>query len=103
MAARRLQAEARVNQAGGRFEANESAVFGPMDLLVKRCKKLIELFTTIHQFSTLAQVFPMHIHTVKCTCALFTSQILATAWICRTPAESETIMLWLGVCESCRP
>ena len=53
---RRLQAEAKLSQGGGRFEASEAAVFGPFDLFVKRCKKLIELFTTIHQFSTLAQV-----------------------------------------------
>ena len=53
---RRLQLEAKLSQGGGRFEASEAAVFGPIDLFVKRCKKLIELFTTIHQFSTLAQV-----------------------------------------------
>ena len=55
-----LQAEAKLSQGGGRFEASEAAVFGPIDLFVKRCKKLIELFTTIHQFSTLAQV-PCHL------------------------------------------
>ena len=52
---RRLQTEAKANQAGGRFEASEATVFGPMDTFVKRCKKLIELFTTIHQFSSLSQ------------------------------------------------
>jgi len=39
-----------------RFDASEPAIFGPIDIFVKRCKKLIDLFTTIHQFSVLAQV-----------------------------------------------
>ena len=43
-------------EAGGKLEVNEAAVFGRMDLFAKRCRKLIELFTTIHQFSVLAQV-----------------------------------------------
>ncbi len=45
-----------MDAAVGRFEANEAAVFGRMDLFAKRCRKLIELFTTIHQFSELAKV-----------------------------------------------
>lgn len=44
--------------AVGKFEANEAAVFGQMDLFAKRCRKLIELFTIIHQFSELAKVRP---------------------------------------------
>ena len=46
----------KMDAAVGRFEANEAAVFGRMDLFAKRCRKLIELFTTIHQFSELAKV-----------------------------------------------
>ena len=42
--------------AVGKFEANEAAVFGQMDLFAKRCRKLTELFTIIHQFSELAKV-----------------------------------------------
>lgn len=45
-----------MDSAVGRFEANEAAVFGRMDLFAKRCRKLIELFTIIHQFSELAKV-----------------------------------------------
>lgn len=51
--------------AVARFEANEAAVFGSMDLFAKRCRKLMDLFTTIHQFSELAKVKnPAH---EKCT------------------------------------
>jgi hypothetical protein len=46
----------KADMAVGRFEANEAAVFGQMDLFAKRCRKLIELFTIIHQFSELAKV-----------------------------------------------
>ena len=56
MILRRLQAETRAGQGGVRFDASEPAIFGPIDIFVKRCKKLIDLFTTIHQFSVLAQV-----------------------------------------------
>ena len=50
-------------------------MFGPIDLFVKRCKKLIELFTTIHQFSTLAQV----------TCPYF----IASALVLPFPAQAR--------------
>ena len=53
---RRLQAEAKASQVDGQFEADEVAVFGTMDLFVNRCRRLADLFTTIHQFSTLGQV-----------------------------------------------
>lgn len=46
----------KADAAVGRFEANEASVFGRMDLLAKRCRKLIELFTIIHQFSELSKV-----------------------------------------------
>ena len=42
--------------ASGRMEVNEASVFGRMDLFAKRCRKLMELFTTIYQFSVLAKV-----------------------------------------------
>ena len=89
---RRLQAEAKLSQGGGRFEANEAAVFGPIDLFVKRCKKLIELFTTIHQFSTLAQV---HYTLSHCT---------SVHIVCSCPSKAQRHAL--GVCiasDTCSP
>ena len=53
---RRLQAEAKASQVNGRFQADEVAVFGTLDVFVNRCRRLADLFTTIHQFSTLGQV-----------------------------------------------
>jgi len=54
---RRLRtAAAKGSTTVGHFEVNEAVVFGQMDLFSKRCRKLIDLFTTIHQFSSLAQV-----------------------------------------------
>ncbi len=35
---------------------DEGVVFGRYDLFAKRCRKLISLFTTVQQFSLLAQV-----------------------------------------------
>ena len=43
-------------QAGGGWALDEAVVFGRYDLFAKRCRKLISLFTTIHQFTLLAQV-----------------------------------------------
>jgi hypothetical protein len=43
-------------EAGGKPDVSEAAVFGRMDLFCKRCRKLAELFTTIQQFTLLAQV-----------------------------------------------
>lgn len=37
------------------FDFDESKIFHKFDLFTKRCKKLISMFTTIHQFSSLAQ------------------------------------------------
>jgi hypothetical protein len=37
------------------FDFNESSIFGKFDLFCKRLQKLIELFTTVHQFSSLAK------------------------------------------------
>eukprot|EP00884_Botryococcus_braunii_P007425 jgi/Botrbrau1/16684/Bobra.0317s0002.1 len=37
------------------FNFDESAIFGRMELFGKRCQKLISLFTTIQQFSSLSQ------------------------------------------------
>ena len=81
---RQLQAEAKLSQGGGRFEASEAAVFGPMDLFVKRCKKLIELFTTIHQFSTLAQV----------PCHYSTDQALSCTFLPEHGSEARTVRLY---------
>ena len=36
------------------FDFNESEIFGKFDLFCKRVQKLIDMFTTIQQFSTLA-------------------------------------------------
>ncbi len=51
--------------AVARFEANEAAVFGSMDLFAKRCRKLMDLFTTIHQFSELAKVNILHVRDAR--------------------------------------
>ena len=56
LCSRHLQAEAKAGQTGGHIEAREVIVVGPMDIFAKRCQKLADLFTTIHQFSTLGQV-----------------------------------------------
>ena len=53
---RRLQAEAKPTKMGGR-EADEVAIFAPMDVFVSRCRRLADLFTSIHQFSMLGQVY----------------------------------------------
>lgn len=37
------------------FDFDESKIFHKFDLFTKRCKKLISMFDTIHQFSSLAQ------------------------------------------------
>ena len=37
------------------FDFDEPKIFHKFDLFTKRCKKLISMFTTIHQFSSLAQ------------------------------------------------
>ena len=37
------------------FDFDESKIFHKFDLFTKRCKKLISMFGTIHQFSSLAQ------------------------------------------------
>ncbi|KAK9841874.1 hypothetical protein WJX81_008571 [Elliptochloris bilobata] len=42
-------------QAEGAWALDEGVVFGRYDLFAKRCRKLVSLFTTIHQFSLLAQ------------------------------------------------
>jgi hypothetical protein len=52
-------------ESSARFEANEATVFGRMDLFAKRCRKLAELFTTIHQFSLLAQVRLAAMHCIQ--------------------------------------
>ena len=46
-------------QANGGWALDEAVVFGRYDLFAKRCRKLISLFTTIHQFSLLAQVIQL--------------------------------------------
>lgn len=43
------------NPAGPQFAFDEQAIFLKFDLFVKRLHKLIAMFTTIHQFSTLEQ------------------------------------------------
>ena len=48
-------------QASGGWALDEAVVFGRYDLFAKRCRKLISLFTTIHQFSLLAQVIQPYI------------------------------------------
>jgi len=40
---------------GKQFDFNESKIFSKFDLFCKRVSKLIDMFTTIHQFSTLAK------------------------------------------------
>eukprot|EP00854_Cymbomonas_tetramitiformis_P001067 gene1068-1616_t len=40
---------------GKQFDFNESKIFSKFDLFCKRVSKLLDMFTTIHQFSTLAQ------------------------------------------------
>ena len=42
------------NVKGKQFEFNEALIFGKSDLFSKRVKKLLDMFTTIHQFSSLA-------------------------------------------------
>ena len=39
---------------GKQFDFNESAIFGKFDLFVRRVEKLIEMFSTVEQFSVLA-------------------------------------------------
>ena len=39
---------------GKQFDFNESAIFGKFDLLCKRVQKLHDMFTTVHQFTSLA-------------------------------------------------
>ncbi len=39
---------------GNAFDFDEAKLFGKFDLFAKRCKKLINMFTTVHQFSSLA-------------------------------------------------
>jgi dynein heavy chain len=46
----RLAEQPKVKQ----FDFNESQIFGKFDLFCKRVMKLVDLFTTIHQFSSLA-------------------------------------------------
>lgn len=46
-------------QANGGWALDEAVVFGRYDLFAKRCRKLVSLFTTIHQFSLLAQVIQL--------------------------------------------
>ena len=40
---------------GKQFDFNEQKIFGKMDLFCKRVQKLMNMFTTIHQFSMLAE------------------------------------------------
>lgn len=40
---------------GKQFDFNEQKIFSRFDLFCKRITKLIDMFTTVHQFSTLAQ------------------------------------------------
>lgn len=46
------------NPSGPQFHFDETAIFLKFDLYIKRLHKLIAMFTTIHQFSTLEQ----HMH-----------------------------------------
>ena len=46
----KLAQQPKVNQ----FDFNESRIFAKFDLFCKRVQKLVDLFTTIHQFSSLA-------------------------------------------------
>lgn len=40
---------------GKQFDFNETLIFGKFDQFVKRVGKLLDMFTTIHQFSSLAR------------------------------------------------
>lgn len=53
-------------QAGDAWALDEAVVFGRYDLFAKRCRKLVSLFTTIHQFSQLAQARSLHL--ARCAC-----------------------------------
>ena len=43
------------NSKGKQFEFDESIIFGRLDEFCKRVQKLLDMFTTIHQFSCLAE------------------------------------------------
>eukprot|EP00898_Chlorokybus_atmophyticus_P005691 jgi/Chlat1/6122/Chrsp409S05665 len=46
---------------GKQFDFNEQKIFGKFDLFCKRVAKLTDMFTTVHQFTTLAQ----HTHHIE--------------------------------------
>jgi dynein heavy chain len=50
---RKTKAELQLNPYGKQFDFSESAIFGKFDLFSWRVQKLIDLFTTVSQFSTL--------------------------------------------------
>ena len=53
-----MRSKLRENPSNRQFDFDEERAFGKFDLFTRRLNKLIDMFTTIHQFTTCRRATP---------------------------------------------